>query len=102
MGMKAPAHGCLHRGFEGHEIHQKHGDVQIRILRLIYGAGFAPAFSASYILRDVLPMLDRSSLDKLLNDDKRGELDAKIAHALEQQISEARASANGFAADHPI
>jgi hypothetical protein len=84
MGTKVPVHACLHHWFEGREIHQKYGDIQIRTLRLIYGGGFAPAFSASHLLHNALPLLDRSSLDKLLADYKRGELEAKINKAFAQ------------------
>ena len=86
MGAKASTHGCLHHGFRGREIQHEHGDVQIRTLRQIYGGGFAPAFCASYALRDVLAMLDRPSLDKLMVDYKRGELDTKIAAAITREM----------------
>jgi hypothetical protein len=99
MGTRMPTQGCLHQGFRGREIQQQHGDVQIRTLRHVYGSGFAPAFRASYALREVLPMLDRSSLDKLLVDYKRGELDAKIAAAITREISSACESAAGSAKD---
>jgi hypothetical protein len=100
MGTKTPAHGCLHHRFRGHEVQQKYGDVPIRTLRLIYGGGFAPAFCASYRLRDVLPMLDRPSLDKLLADYKHDELDAKIAAAIERDALSFSASLTGLAIDH--
>ena len=91
MRTNVPAHACLHHWFEGREIHQTYGDIQIRTLRLIYGAGFAPAFCASHLLHDVLPLLDRSSLDKLLVDYKHGVLEEKIKRAFAQQASGAYA-----------
>jgi hypothetical protein len=97
MGTKVPAHACLHHWFEGREIHQKFGAIQIRTLRFVYGTGFAPAFSASHLLHDTLPLLDRSSLDKLLVDYKLGLLEAKIEAAFAQQTAIASGSATGFA-----
>lgn len=82
MGTRTPAHTCIRHWYRGHEIHQQYGEVQIRILRLVYGAGFAPAFYASQTLREVLPLLDRSSLDKLLTDYQVGELEAKLTNVL--------------------
>jgi hypothetical protein len=82
MGTRTPAHTCIRHWYRGHEIHQKYGDIQIRMLRLVYGAGFAPAFYASHTLREVLPLLDRSSLDKLLADYPGGELEAKLSSVL--------------------
>ena len=97
MGINTSVRGCLHHGFRGQEIRHQHGDVQIRTLRHIYGGGFAPAFSASHPLRDVLAMLDRPSLDKLLVDYKRGELDAKIAVAVMQDLACSSLPAVGLA-----
>jgi hypothetical protein len=99
MAAKTPAHGCSHHGLRGHEIEHQHGDVQIRTLRCIYGSGFAAAFCDSYALRDVLAQLDRSSLDKLLVDFKRGELDAKIAAAALKELSSVSKPAAGLPAD---
>ncbi len=96
MGTRAPAHACLHHWYKGREIHQKYGEVEIRTLRFIYGSGFAPAFCASHALRDVLPLLDRLSLDKLLADYERGDLEAKMDGALASQASAAYASATGL------
>jgi hypothetical protein len=87
MGKRALSHACLRQGFKGHEIEEKHGDVPIRIFRLIYGQGFAPAFCSSHGLRHTLAILDRPSLDKLLTDEKQGVLDAKIAATIAQEAS---------------
>jgi hypothetical protein len=100
MGARVPTHGCLHHGFRGRDIQHQHGDVQIRTLRQIYGGGFAPAFCASYALRDVLAMLDRPSLDKLMVDFKRGELDAKIAAAISKEMCAFSEAASGSSGRH--
>ena len=100
MGRKAVSHTCLRQGFRGHEIEQRHGDVPIRIFRLIYGTAFAPAFCASHSLRHTLALLDRSSLDKLLADEKCGVLDTKIAIALAQEVSSEGASGAALTAKH--
>jgi hypothetical protein len=85
MGKKVSSHACLHQWFKGHEIEKQLGDAQVRTFRLIYGTGFAPAFFASQVLREMLALLDKPSLDKLLMDSKSGQLENKIAHALAQQ-----------------
>ncbi|MBE1159535.1 hypothetical protein [Dyella acidiphila] len=85
MRKKDSSHACLRQAFKGRDIEQKHGDVPIRIFRMIYGSGFAPAFSASHGLRHTLAILDRPSLDKLLADEKCGVLDAKVALAVAQE-----------------
>lgn len=95
MNTKAAPHACLHHKFKGHDIDQRHGDIEIRIFRLIYGAGFAPAFCASHLLHQVVAMLDKSSLDKLINDNKSGALAGKIVSALAQQEFPSNASASG-------
>jgi hypothetical protein len=86
MGKRAASNACLRQGFKGREIVERHGDVPIRIFRLIYGSGFAPAFCASHGLRHTLAILDRPSLDKLLTDEKCGVLDTKIAAAMAEDI----------------
>jgi hypothetical protein len=95
MGTRAPAHACLHHWYKGREIQQRYGDVDIRTLRFIYGAGFAPAFYASHALRDVLALLDRLSLDKLLADYEQGNLEAKMDRALAAQATGGYASVTG-------
>lgn len=97
MNKKAASHACLRQGFKGHDIEQKHGDIPIRIFRLVYGQGFAPAFSASHTLRNTLGMLDRASHDKLLADNKNGSLEAKITLALAEQASVENGSTSGTA-----
>jgi hypothetical protein len=87
MDRKALSHACLRRDFQGHRIEQKHGDIPIRVFRRIYGPRFATAFPASHGLRHTLAMLDRSSLDQLLADEKSGVLDAKIEKALQQEAA---------------
>ncbi|GLQ99931.1 hypothetical protein [Dyella mobilis] len=84
MGNRASTHACLRQDFKGHEIANKYGEIPIRIFRLIYGPGFAPAFCSSHGLRHTLAILDRPSLDKLLADDKGGLLEGKISAALAQ------------------
>jgi hypothetical protein len=96
MGRKASSHACLRQDFKGHEIEQKHGEVPIRIFRMIYGTGFAPAFCASHGLRHTLAMLDRPSLNKLLADEKSGLLDDKVARALERESASVSGSASGL------
>jgi hypothetical protein len=96
MGKRVTSHTCLRQGFKGREIEEKHGDVPIRVFRLIYGSGFAPAFCASHGLRHTLAMLDRPSLDKLLADDKCGVLDTKIAAAMAEDVPEQPAGTDGF------
>jgi len=102
MDKKASSHACLHHGFKGHEIEKRLGNVQVRTFRMIYGAGFAPSFCASHILRDVLALLDKPSLDKLLIDGKNGQLESKIAHALAQQGLCDNESSIGSEIQHPI
>jgi hypothetical protein len=87
MDNRASTHACLRQDFKGHVIEQKYGDIPIRIFRLIYGSGFAPAFCSSHGLRHTLAILDRPSLDKLLTDDKSGLLAGKIAAALERETA---------------
>jgi hypothetical protein len=96
MGKRAASTTCLRQGFKGHEIEEKHGEVPIRIFRIIYGSGFAPAFCASHSLRHTLAILDRPSLDKLLTDERCGVLDAKIAAAVAEDIPEQSAVAGDF------
>jgi hypothetical protein len=96
MGRKTVSHTCLRQGFKGHEIEQKHGDVPIRIFRLIYGTGFAPAFCASHGLRHTLALLDRPSLDKLLADEKSGVLDTRIAMALALDMASNNEASSGL------
>ena len=96
MGRKSALHTCLRQGFKGHEIEQKHGDVPIRIFRLIYGTGFAPAFCASHSLRHTLALLDRPSLDKLLADDRCGALDTKVAIAMAHDMAGDNEAASGL------
>ena len=87
MDKKATANpACLRQSVRGQDLIRLHGDVPLRVLRLIYGHGFAPAFVATHTLRQVLPVLDRSSLDKLLNDARLGQLDGKIAQATQQSL----------------
>jgi hypothetical protein len=95
MGNRASEHACLRQGFKGHEVEQKYGDIPIRIFRMIYGAGFAPAFCSSHGLRHTLAILDRTSLDKLLADEKSGALEGKIARALEQEATCTHEPASG-------
>jgi hypothetical protein len=85
MGKRASSHACLHHWFKGHEIEKQLGDLQVRTFRLIYGAGFAPALCASHVLREMLALLDKTSLDKLMLDGKSGQLESKIAYALAQE-----------------
>lgn len=96
MGKRAASHTCLRRGFKGREIEEKHGDVPIRIFRLIYGPGFAPAFCSSHGLRHTLAILDRPSLDKLLADQKSGALDAKIMLAVAREAADESGTASGL------
>ncbi|GFZ86429.1 hypothetical protein [Dyella caseinilytica] len=96
MGKRATSHACLRQGFKGREIEDKHGDVPIRIFRIIYGQGFAPALCASHGLRHTLAMLDRLSLDKLLADEKAGVLDAKIAATLAREVAVEIGSTSGL------
>jgi hypothetical protein len=102
MKKKASSHACLHQWFKGHEVERQLGDVQVRTFRLIYGAGFSPAFCASQILRDVLAFLDKSSLDKLLMDSKSGQLENKIAYALAQEGLCDNESSTGSEIPQPI
>jgi hypothetical protein len=85
MEKKASSHACLHHGFRGREIEKLLGDSQVHTFRRIYGVGFAPGFCASHVLRNVLPLLDTPSLDKLLIDSKNGQLESKLALALAQE-----------------
>lgn len=101
MGRKAASHACLRQVFKGHEIEQKHGEVPIRIFRMIYGTGFAPAFCASHGLRHTLAMLDRPSLNKLLADEKSGLLDEKVARALAQETTGLNEPASGLLLHRP-
>jgi len=95
MDKKAATHACLRQDFKGHQIEHKHGEVPIRIFRMIYGSGFAPAFSASHGLRHTLALLDRRSLDKLLRDERSGVLDDKIETALAHEAVGTNAVADG-------
>jgi hypothetical protein len=96
MDKQAPSHACLRQDFKGHQIEQKHGEIPIRIFRMIYGPGFAPAFYASHGLRHTLALLDRRSLDKLLMDEQNGVLDSKIAMALVREAASESAPASGL------
>jgi hypothetical protein len=100
MDKKALSHACLHQDFKGHQIEQKHGEIPIRILRDIYGPGFAPAFYASHRLRHTLALMDRRSLDKLLADQQNGVLDSKIEMALLRDATTESAPASGLDWQH--
>lgn len=102
MEKKTSPHACLHHGFKGHEIEKRLGDVQVGTFRMIYGTGFAPSFYASHVLRDVLALLDKPSMDKLLMDSRNGQLEIKIAHALAQQGLCDNESSIGSEIQYPI
>jgi hypothetical protein len=64
------------------EISGKHGDTPLRILRKIYGPGFAAGYPDSEKLSEVLPSLNATSLSQLRRDHETGHLGHKIAKAL--------------------
>jgi hypothetical protein len=102
MEKKTSSHACLRHWFKGHEIEKLLGNAQIRTFRLIYGGGFAPAFCASQVLREVLAMLDKPSLDKLLADANEARLAQKIAYALAQDGLCDNESSTESSVQHPM
>jgi hypothetical protein len=50
-------------------IAERHGNILISKLRLIYGAEFATNIPGIFKLEEVLPMLDDTSLNQLVLDD---------------------------------
>ena len=66
-----------HRDKNG-EIGRKHGNTEVKTLRKIYGAGFAPGCADNDRLSDVLHKLDEPSLSKLVHDHEHGTLDGKL------------------------
>jgi hypothetical protein len=75
--MKEPGLDNRHRDKDG-EISRKHGNTQVRTLRKIYGAAFAPGFQETTRLSDVLKTLDEPSLSRLVRDHNAGTLEGKI------------------------
>jgi hypothetical protein len=67
-----------HRDTSG-DICRRHGDIQVKALRQIYGTTFAPGFTPNAKLSGALAMLDDRSLAKLVDDHEAGMLDEKIA-----------------------
>lgn len=68
--MEQSALGHRHRDKDG-PIARKHGNNLISMLRLTYGADFAPDEHADAKLIDVLHRLDEQSLLRLVNDPPR-------------------------------
>ena len=75
--MKQPGLDGRHRDKNG-QISQKHGNTEVKTLRKIYGASFAPNQEPNAKLKDVLDQLDEPSLSKLHKDHDAGDLDSKI------------------------
>ena len=76
--MKEPGLDNRHRDKNG-EISRKHGNTLIGTLRKQYGAAFAPGFTDTDKLSDVLAKLDETSLTKLIKDHNAGVLAGHIA-----------------------
>jgi hypothetical protein len=66
-----------HRQTNG-DISRRHGDVQVKSLRRIYGAAFGLGFTPNAKLSDALAMLDDRSLMMLIVDYEAGTLEGKI------------------------
>jgi hypothetical protein len=78
--MKEPGLDHRHRDKTG-EISRKHGNTLIRILRKIYGAGFAQTFKDDVKLSEALAMMDAASLSQLVKHHQDGSLPRRIAEA---------------------
>jgi hypothetical protein len=66
------------RGDTNGEISRRHGDIQVKTLRRIYGAAFALGFTPNARPSDALTMLDDQSLAKLVDDHEAGTLEGKL------------------------
>lgn len=61
------------------EISRRHGHIQVKLLRRIYGTAFAPGLLPTARLSGALAMLDDRSLTMLLEDHEAGTLEGKVA-----------------------
>jgi hypothetical protein len=69
-----------HRNHDG-DISHKYGDTPVRILRKVYGQGFAAGYPETQKLSEVLPQLNETSLSQLRRDHETGHLAHKITKA---------------------
>jgi hypothetical protein len=76
--MEQPGLHGRHRD-KGGEIGRKHGNTKVRTLRQVYGRSFAAGSNDDMELKDVLLTMDEPSLNQLIHDHERGELDKKLA-----------------------
>jgi hypothetical protein len=63
------------------QICRRHGDIEVKSLRPVYGTAFALGFLPNAKLSDALAMLDDRSLAKPVDDHKAGTLETKIVRS---------------------
>jgi hypothetical protein len=78
--MSKPSIDTRHRNKDG-EITGKHGNTLVRMLRKMYGQGFAAGYPDTAKLNEVLLQLNETSLNQLRRDYETDHLEHKIAEA---------------------
>src|SRR3984893_15356785 len=87
--MSKPGLDHRHRNKDG-EISGKHGNTLVRVLRKVYGQGFAAGYPETAKLSEVLLQLNETSLSQLRRDHETDHLEHKIAQELgeDEEMSE--------------